>query len=170
MENRAASGFNIVCLSVAGKDLSGFQNEAGGHRIQRVPPNERRGRVHTSTVTVAVTSGSEIDGRDPLLQRAEADFRVEWFSGSGAGGQHRKPISPDHSSSDAVSRPWAYLTAHPTNAVSSNVSIVSDYSGRRYSTSTEGTASLTPRSRAIFIRTLSLFKLCVSTTSAPSWL
>lgn len=89
MENRAAGGFNIVCLSVAGKDLSGFQNEAGGHRVQRVPPNERRGRVHTSTVTVAVTSPGEADSRDPLLQRADADFRVEWFSGSGAGGQHR---------------------------------------------------------------------------------
>ncbi|MCZ7860627.1 hypothetical protein O9X98_04340 [Agrobacterium salinitolerans] len=45
--------------------------------------------MHTSTVTVAVTSPGEADSRDPLLQRAEADFRVEWFSGSGAGGQHR---------------------------------------------------------------------------------
>lgn len=89
MENRAAGGFNIVCLSVAGKDISGLHNEAGGHRIQRVPPNERRGRVHTSTVTVAVTAGVEVDCRDPHLCRAEADFRVEWFSGSGAGGQHR---------------------------------------------------------------------------------
>jgi peptide chain release factor 1 len=31
-----------------------FAHEAGGHRWQRVPPNEKRGRVHTSTVTVAV--------------------------------------------------------------------------------------------------------------------
>ena len=86
MENRAAGGFNIVCLSVAGKDLSGYQNEVGGHRIQRVPPNERRGRVHTSTVTVAVTSPGEVDSRDPHLQRLDTDFRAEWFSGSGAAG------------------------------------------------------------------------------------
>jgi protein subunit release factor A len=70
--------------------LSGLHNEAGGHRIQRVPPNERRGRVHTSTVTVAVTSSPSESALDrTLLQRAETDFRVEWFSGSGAGGQHR---------------------------------------------------------------------------------
>jgi protein subunit release factor A len=70
--------------------LSGLHNEAGGHRIQRVPPNERRGRVHTSTVTVAVTSSPAEGTLDrTLLQRSEADFRVEWFSGSGAGGQHR---------------------------------------------------------------------------------
>jgi protein subunit release factor A len=70
--------------------LSGLHNEAGGHRIQRVPPNERRGRVHTSTVTVAITnSPSESTLDRTLLQRSEANFRVEWFSGSGAGGQHR---------------------------------------------------------------------------------
>lgn len=70
--------------------MSGLHNEAGGHRIQRVPPNERRGRVHTSTVTVAVTSSPAEGTLDrTLLQRSEADFRVEWFSGSGAGGQHR---------------------------------------------------------------------------------
>lgn len=74
---------------VTGKDLSGLSNEIGGHRIQRVPPNEKRGRVHTSTVTVALTSASQASERDPLTRRSEADFRIEWFSGSGAGGQHR---------------------------------------------------------------------------------
>lgn len=44
-------------------------NEAGGHRFQRVPPTERRGRVHTSTVTVAVlpevgTAEVHLDDRD----------------------------------------------------------------------------------------------------------
>lgn len=62
--------------------------EGGGHRIQRVPPTERNGRVHTSTVTVAVLgSDAEIDVR--LFLREPEHFRVEWFSGSGAGGQHR---------------------------------------------------------------------------------
>ena len=62
-----------------------FGGEAGGHRCQRIPPNERKGRVHTSTVTVAV-----------LPEVAEKDFRfdprdLEWTTmrGSGAGGQHR---------------------------------------------------------------------------------
>lgn len=62
-----------------------FRDEAGGHRWQRVPPNEKRGRVHTSTITVAV-----------LPEPSEAQIRIapgdlEWSTcrGSGAGGQHR---------------------------------------------------------------------------------
>ena len=47
------SGF--VCFRVSGsKAIKAFSKEAGGHRWQRVPPTERKGRVHTSTITVAV--------------------------------------------------------------------------------------------------------------------
>lgn len=49
-----------------------------------MPPTERRGRVHTSTVTVAVFP-TEKEGATFNL----ADCRLEWFSGTGAGGQHR---------------------------------------------------------------------------------
>ena len=71
-----------------GPDLSSLDNAAGGHRIQRVPPTERRGRVHTSTVTVAVLDPNRVvDER--FSQISDSDFRIEWFSGSGAGGQHR---------------------------------------------------------------------------------
>ncbi len=59
-------------------------NEAGGHRIQRVPPTERKGRVHTSTVTVAVVDPAVIS-----TTIAESDLKIEWYSGTGAGGQHR---------------------------------------------------------------------------------
>ncbi len=72
-------------LEVEGADLSGLDNEPGGHRIQRVPPTERKGRVHTSTVTVAVIdSAHTVDVTIP-----KDDLRIEWYSGTGAGGQHR---------------------------------------------------------------------------------
>lgn len=58
--------------------------EAGGHRIQRVPPTERKGRVHTSTVTVAITDPQVIS---TAIQ--ESDLQIEWYSGTGAGGQYR---------------------------------------------------------------------------------
>ena len=69
-----------------GADLSGLVNEAGGHRIQRVPPTERKGRVHTSTVTVAVINSDAEIGSVSIPQ---SDLKIEWYSGTGAGGQHR---------------------------------------------------------------------------------
>ena len=71
-------------MEVEGVDLSGLDNEPGGHRIQRVPPTERKGRVHTSTVTVAV-----IDPTKPTTVIRDQDLRIEWYSGTGAGGQYR---------------------------------------------------------------------------------
>ena len=74
-----------MTLSFDGKDVDALDNEAGGHRIQRVPPTERRGRVHTSTVTVAV-----LDRAAPVaVSVPDSDLAIEWFSGTGKGGQHR---------------------------------------------------------------------------------
>ena len=73
-------------ILVEGNDLSGLENESGGHRIQRVPPTERKGRVHTSTVTVAI-----VDSESAVANASipDAHLRIEWYSGTGAGGQHR---------------------------------------------------------------------------------
>lgn len=73
-------------LEVQGADLSGLDNEPGGHRIQRVPPTERKGRVHTSTVTVAVIDSNTEIGSVSILEK---DLKIEWYSGTGAGGQYR---------------------------------------------------------------------------------
>jgi len=62
-----------------------FHGEAGGHRVQRVPPSEKRGRVHTSTVTVAVLETSH--DKTQQLDLSEVDIKTT--RGSGPGGQHR---------------------------------------------------------------------------------
>lgn len=61
--------------------------EAGGHRVQRIPPTEKRGRVHTSSVTVAVFRESQ--NRAAPIELSLSDLRIEWFSGTGPGGQFR---------------------------------------------------------------------------------
>lgn len=62
-----------------------FSGEAGGHRWQRVPPNEKRGRVHTSTVTVAILD----EPREHEVHIDPRDLDESFTRGSGAGGQHR---------------------------------------------------------------------------------
>jgi len=75
-----------VVFQVEGKGAAkAFKHEAGGHRWQRVPPTERKGRVHTSTITVAVL---------PVPTEAQVLIQpcdLEWATcrGSGAGGQHK---------------------------------------------------------------------------------
>jgi peptide chain release factor 1 len=58
--------------------------ESGVHRVQRVPATENQGRIHTSTVTVAVLpEAEEVD-----VQINESDLRIDTYRASGAGGQH----------------------------------------------------------------------------------
>lgn len=75
----------IITFRVTGKKAEQtFAHEAGGHRVQRVPPTEKRGRVHTSTITVAVLP--EVSN----LKMDIPDKELEWKTcrSSGAGGQH----------------------------------------------------------------------------------
>jgi len=58
--------------------------ESGVHRVQRVPATESQGRIHTSTVTVAVMAeAEEVD-----VQINEGDLRIDTYRAQGAGGQH----------------------------------------------------------------------------------
>ena len=63
---------------------SRFKFESGVHRVQRVPDTETSGRIHTSTVTVAVLP--EVD--EVEFQINPADLQIDTFRASGAGGQH----------------------------------------------------------------------------------
>ncbi|HZW97238.1 MAG TPA: peptide chain release factor 1, partial [Bacillota bacterium] len=78
-------GFKEVVFQIEGKGaFSRFKYESGVHRVQRVPVTESGGRVHTSTVTVAVLPEAE----DVDFKIDPADLQVDTYRSSGAGGQH----------------------------------------------------------------------------------
>jgi peptide chain release factor 1 len=78
-------GFKEVVFSIAGAGAySRLKFESGVHRVQRVPDTESSGRIHTSTVTVAVLP--EVEDID--VQINANDLRIDTYCASGAGGQH----------------------------------------------------------------------------------
>lgn len=78
-------GFKEVSFMIEGEGAySRFKFESGVHRVQRVPETESQGRIHTSTVTVAVLpEAQEVD-----VDIKPADLQIDTFRSSGAGGQH----------------------------------------------------------------------------------
>lgn len=74
-------------VTITAADIADFKHEAGGHRIQRIPDTEKRGRIHTSTITVAVLFDHQQSS--VYNQRSKEDFSYRWFSGTGKGGQKR---------------------------------------------------------------------------------
>ncbi|MBD5083130.1 MAG: peptide chain release factor 1 [Clostridiales bacterium] len=78
-------GYKEISFSVEGDGAySRFKFESGVHRVQRVPETESQGRIHTSTVTVAVLPEAE----DIDFELNEKDLQIDTFRSSGAGGQH----------------------------------------------------------------------------------
>lgn len=78
-------GFKEVVFQISGDGVYGrMKFESGVHRVQRVPETESQGRVHTSTVTVAVLpEAEEVD-----VDINPADLRVDTYRAGGAGGQY----------------------------------------------------------------------------------
>ncbi|WP_419080088.1 peptide chain release factor 1 [Phascolarctobacterium succinatutens] len=78
-------GFKEVVFQISGDSVySRMKFESGVHRVQRVPETESQGRVHTSTVTVAVLpEAEEVD-----VEINPADLRVDTYRAGGAGGQY----------------------------------------------------------------------------------
>ncbi|AHI53367.1 peptide chain release factor 1 [Spiroplasma culicicola] len=81
----AAGGFSQISFMVKGESVySKMKFESGSHRVQRVPKTESKGRIQTSTATVAVLP--EIS--DVEVDIKPADLRIDTYRSSGAGGQH----------------------------------------------------------------------------------
>ena len=78
-------GYKEISFMIEGDAAySRFKFESGVHRVQRVPETESQGRIHTSTVTVAVLpEAQEVD-----IDINPADLQIDTFRSSGAGGQH----------------------------------------------------------------------------------
>jgi peptide chain release factor 1 len=78
-------GFKELVLGLAGAGVfRKLQHESGGHRVQRVPDTETKGRIHTSAATVAVLPEPE----DVEVSLSPDDYRKDLFCASGPGGQH----------------------------------------------------------------------------------
>ncbi len=78
-------GYKEISFMIEGAGAySRLKYESGVHRVQRVPDTETQGRIHTSTVTVAVLPEAE----DVELEINPADLKIDTFRSSGAGGQH----------------------------------------------------------------------------------
>lgn len=93
-------GWDVSIVDVSSTDIGGYKEliayikgkgvyrvlkfESGVHRVQRVPATETQGRIHTSTITVAVLP--EID--EVEVNISPGDLRVDYYRSSGAGGQH----------------------------------------------------------------------------------
>ena len=78
-------GFKEIILKITGNEVfRHLKYESGVHRVQRVPATETQGRIHTSTITVAVLpEAEEID-----VELRQEDLRIEVCRSGGAGGQH----------------------------------------------------------------------------------
>ena len=78
-------GFKEVVFTIEGTGAySKLKFESGVHRVQRVPTTESSGRIHTSTVTVAVLPEAE----DVDVELNDKDLRIDRYCASGAGGQY----------------------------------------------------------------------------------
>ena len=80
------SGLKEVVVKINGQGVYKFLKfESGVHRLQRVPETESQGRIHTSTVTVAILP-EVAEVQDVEIDKS--DLRVDTYRASGAGGQH----------------------------------------------------------------------------------
>ena len=85
MSNADAGGIKDASVRIEGSGVYGkLKYESGVHRVQRIPETEAKGRVHTSTATVAILpEAEEVD-----IEIRSEDLRIDTFRSGGAGGQN----------------------------------------------------------------------------------
>ena len=83
-EGNAGGYKEVIAMISGGQVYSRLKYESGVHRVQRVPKTEAQGRIHTSTVTVAVLAEAE----DIDIHIDPNDLRIDVYRSSGSGGQH----------------------------------------------------------------------------------
>jgi len=77
-------GFKEIIFGISGKDVFGLlKQESGVHRVQRIPVTESGGRIHTSTITVAILPEAE----DVEMEINPNDLKIDRFRSTGPGGQ-----------------------------------------------------------------------------------
>ena len=85
MNETGIGGVKEVSFMIKGKGaFSRLKYESGVHRVQRVPTTESQGRIHTSTITVAVLA--EVD--DVEITIPDSDIKIDVYKSAGAGGQN----------------------------------------------------------------------------------
>lgn len=78
-------GFKEIVFQIIGQDAyPKLKQEAGVHRVQRIPITEKNGRIHTSTVSVAVLP--QIEEKEMMIK--PSDLKIDTFCSSGPGGQN----------------------------------------------------------------------------------
>ncbi len=83
-QNTGINGLKYIAFSLKGRNVySKMKYESGVHRVQRVPETEKQGRIHTSTITVAVLPEAE----EADIEIKPEDIRVDVYRSSGPGGQ-----------------------------------------------------------------------------------
>lgn len=98
-------GYKEVIFAIKGENAyRDFKHESGVHRVQRVPETEKQGRIHTSTVTVAVLpEAEEVD-----IKINPKDLRIDTFCASGNGGQS---VNTTHSAVRIVHIPTNFMVS-----------------------------------------------------------
>jgi len=77
-------GIKEISFEVKGRDCEDLKYESGVHRVQRIPETEKMGRIHTSTVSVAVLEKP----KEKEIEISPQDLRIDTYRASGPGGQY----------------------------------------------------------------------------------